>query len=462
MKNKVIHIILISSLIVLFSSCKAPNDISSNTMPPENNRISITGEWLISKLNYSYPKDKESDIQKFNGKTAVFSRDFVIIGEEYYYNPQYSLKVVNADEYFIYQYKILPGDLKIENKKVQVITVKVEKQYLFEVIKLNEDRLIVNINGIFVNLNRLSKTTEKEISRYVGKNQNKEDVKKVIKGKSSVLVLGVAYKAKDRNKQIYKTFLFSSKNGEIGEILVSNDLIFPRKNGFWRVDINDENLNIYPLNNKLQGIKLKEWPINRIVFLGNDFISFELKDNDRFIYRNYPIDAVNVQNSVKISDLYKEYGRRIFYEKALKFSDGEVYRAIDESNFTLSRKSGHWILKGRVNNSNREVSDFNLQLIPSNKMVFYDDLCMNWAYIKSKIPEAKDAFTSPNGDIAVVFTPKEIQMYNIEGKKLSDKPKKILKINGQNDIIMAEWALGEYYVENWREVFLNNSARKVK
>lgn len=462
MKNKVMFFLLILSFILLFSSCKAPKDIGSNTIPPENNKIPIAGEWLVNKFNYNYPKNKEVDIKNFNGKTAVFSRDFVLIGDDYYYNPQYSLKVVNADEYLIYQYKILPEELQIENKKIPVITVKSEKQYLFEVIKLDEDRLIVNINGLFMKLNKLSKTTEKDINKYIGKNQNKGYVKKENKGKSSVLVLGVSYKTKDRNKQAYKTFLFSNKNGDIGEILVSNDLIFPRKNGFWRIDVKNNNLNIFPLNDKKQGIELKEWPINRIIFLGNDFVSFELKDNQGLIYRNYPIDAINVINAVKISDLYKEYGRRIFYEKALKVSDEEGYKTIDESNFTLSRKSGHWILKGRLNNSNRKWVDFNLQLIPSNKMVFYDDLCINWGYIKSKIPEARDAFTSPNGDMAVILTPTEIQIYRIEGKELSEKPKKTIKINGQNEIIMAEWAVGEYYVKNWNEVFLNSSARMVK
>ncbi len=51
----------------------------------------------------------------------------------------------------------------------------------------------------------------------------------------------------------------------------------------------------------------------------------------------------------------------------------------------------------------------------------YDDLQLSWNSVKSKIPNALDAYTSPNKDIAIITTEKELYVYTIDNGKLSNK-----------------------------------------
>ncbi|WDC83222.1 hypothetical protein PL321_10500 [Caloramator sp. mosi_1] len=90
----------------------------------------------------------------------------------------------------------------------------------------------------------------------------------------------------------------------------------------------------------------------------------------------------------------------------------------------------------------------------------YDKLCISFKDIKEKIPQAIDAYSSPNRDIVVVVLPKTIEFYKIKNQRLSEKIGEIK--TGKNDkIIMLEWAEGSFS-QVWRENFIkNNSAEEL-
>lgn len=114
-----------------------------------------------------------------------------------------------------------------------------------------------------------------------------------------------------------------------------------------------------------------------------------------------------------------------------------------------------WIFKGRVNyieNSSYLYRDFNINILPTKELISFDELLVPWKEIKSKVPEALDAFTSPNEDIAVILTYGYILIYRIDNGTLSDEPIERIKLNSGEKVVMAEWALGKYSLL-WEEQF---------
>ncbi|HZK33299.1 MAG TPA: hypothetical protein VFC60_02255, partial [Tissierellaceae bacterium] len=137
---------------------------------------------------------------------------------------------------------------------------------------------------------------------------------------------------------------------------------------------------------------------------------------------------------------------------------------LEEESFGLNRRNGYWVMMGRINykNENQEFfKDFQVKTAPPKEIVHYDELVIPWNIIKARIPEAIDAFTSPNEDIIIVITRNEILIYPIiENDILLNELGKI-KLSGKDTIIMAEWGLGRY-TSLWEEEFLKNQAEKVE
>lgn len=78
-----------------------------------------------------------------------------------------------------------------------------------------------------------------------------------------------------------------------------------------------------------------------------------------------------------------------------------------------------------------------------------------------KVPEAIDAFTSPNDDIIVILTHNNILVYLIDEGEIADIPVAKIKLKTAERVVMAEWAIGRYPVL-WEEEFLKNEATPIK
>ncbi len=94
-------------------------------------------------------------------------------------------------------------------------------------------------------------------------------------------------------------------------------------------------------------------------------------------------------------------------------------------------------------------------------MVFYDALLVPWTNIKDVVPRAIDAYTSPNKDIALIFTKDELLIYDIHGNDLERLPKERIDLKNGETVIMAEWATGQY-VESWKDIFQKSGGEEVE
>ncbi|NTV88837.1 MAG: hypothetical protein HGA22_00505 [Clostridiales bacterium] len=215
----------------------------------------------------------------------------------------------------------------------------------------------------------------------------------------------------------------------------------------------------------------------KILYVGNDYSCIEtiepkVLESSGNTYTKETLSTLpisNVANSsgITISDLAGENGimamddgiTGIINSKGVSTSNISG-AGRQETNFALFRKTGHWFFKGRINFSGNNLIpflDYNINLIPPSDMVAYDVLQIPWNMIKEKRPEAVDAYTSPNRDMAVLLTGNAAAVYSINKTNLSEESLKEIAIPEGSTVIMAEWALGDY-VEKWRSSFAKNNA----
>lgn len=277
-------------------------------------------------------------------------------------------------------------------------------------------------------------------------------------------------------------FGFHPSTEKINPVIKIDNIILPRRSGFWNVDVRKvmrgniccDAIDAYNISKQVKTDKILHNNIQKsdnvkvnlhkkILYIGNDYISLEITGSkiykDRYILK--PVDSTEGDNGILIYDIDEMNGRQAVdsgIANALKEKNIASSQIINDNrtyeNFALYRKTGHWFVKGRLYyniDDTQKNFDYNINLIPSSKVVFYDNLCLHWTYIKDTVPEATDAFTSPNKDIAVVLTHDKLYVYSINGSELSKNALYKTDLNHGECVIMSEWATGSY-VQKWGNV----------
>ncbi len=492
-------------LIILFlTSCNVVNmEISDTIIAPKNESLPISGKWIIEDYKSSTEGEGEETIKSYLGKEALFHEDLVALGEEYCEEPIFKIKNVNTWDYLLYQYKTSPDFLNIDKDKIQIVSIMSKDQFFYEFIKESDDRIIVNIDGVFFYLKQISPIVEDEdIAEYFYQEKamfRAESLTDSQSINSSILIglksLNLEESRENEEKWDYRTIMIRSDNKEIVGIYEMEDIFLPRKTGFWKVEVHREkgqdlvkdDILAYPLKktkdiekkgiikeNKKE-VKSQDNSLKNILYVGNDYISIEkvnyLNKGERLL-EFYLIDNINKGNPIKISDVAGEAGRISFLDEGNKviLSEDNQYRysSIDlsphEESFGLFRRNGHWIYKGRINflrDGNYSYKNFNIKAIPSKEVVHYDELCIPWNAIKSKVPEAIDAFTSPVEDIIIIVTHNSMVIYPIDGGEIGNVQIGRIQLKATEKIIMAEWSVGRYPIM-WEEEFMKNGGAPIK
>ena len=497
MKKMILILILLLS-VILMSSCNIDDGPAvDRIMAPENHTSPINGKWIISSnLNELKSEEMELKGDLHLNKEVLFHKDAVVIGEEYSTEPSFKFKTVNAYDYLLYKYKTTPNNLGIEDSTINVITILNENQYFYEFIKHGNDELLVNIEDNFYKLSKLvDEVSLEEINRYIDVEKNTIralNIKEVDESQSGLL-LGIKIPTHDEKGQLadwdYKTIWINSLNNKIINVYELDDLLVPRKNGFWKVNVNrnyngliQDQITATPLfklpeisminENEMDSLFssrpfVKEDQdivavLNNILFIGNDYISIEKINKfkqEKKILEVYAMDNIDEKRPINLSDLIGEDGKRIFTEGAQSVVSIDTQTSLNEENVGIVRKSGYWTIKGRVNyvhNDEELYKDFNIKAIPPKEMINYDSHIISWNELKMSIPETVDAFTSPNNDIIAVSTHSHILIYNIINGSLNNLPLAKIKLPENSSIIMSEWSVGRYPTIWQNEVIKNN------
>lgn len=496
MKRKIL-IILVTIIMLVFTGCNVDNlEISENITTPKNNNLPISGEWVVEDYRLSTISGMdEEDAKSYLGMEALFHEELVCLGDEYCLEPSFKIKNVNAEDYLKYHFKTNPELLDIQLEEIQIISITGPEHFINEFIKVSEDVIITNIDGIFFYLKKVDEEVDKEKIKAL-KAPKEITLKSTQVSDENDLNSGILLGLKSLDldtskggleKWDYRTIFIRSHNKDTVSVSEMEGILLPRMTGFWKIEVNRENVDdkvnddivAYPIdktvdseaerkdqkkeqNNDKEQDKIRELKdektIKNILFVSNNYISIENiyhRNKGQRYLEFYPVDNIDNNTPIKLSDIMGESGKEALIEGFNKdiISRNEEYKnsLVDinpkEESFGLFRRNGYWMFKGRVNYIKEDkyiYEDFNINAFPPEELVSFDELAIPWNVIKTDVPEALDVFISPNKDIAVILTHNEILVYQINNGKLEDEPIEKIGLNSAEKVVMAEWAVGRY------------------
>lgn len=491
------HLALVLLSMFFLQGCRQVDlNVEGKITAPDINELPVKGTWKVENYIDFDSTVSSKDKEKYLGETAVFDKSIAVIGTETCNSPEYKIKSVSAEEYFLYKYKVNADKLGIKDEMVNVVTVSSKQQLFHDFIKVNDSSMLVYENRGFLYLNKVSDKIDNSISASTSNSAMSGDEASSIK-QDSVLMSGVFLGLRtsgtgNNTGSGYRTLWIASKNREIRPVYEMKQLFVPRKTGFWEIDywsqkvsgkfkgtlyahsVADDNIEYSKSSNKNDNNLLEENGSRDIVFVGNDYIGTEYRGMDSgssketVQYQVLPIDNIRSGIGIDISDVAGEDGLNALirssqtYAMSLdKSKSDHLQKNPTGDNFSLSRRSGQWNVTGRLNYltpvDGKTFEDFDIYLLPPQKLISYDELKLPWNYIKGKVPEAQDAYTSPKKDMALIITGNAIEVYTIENEKLSDKPARSIALQKGEAVVMAEWAVGQY-MEKWEEVIRPRAA----
>lgn len=442
-----ITVALLAALILIFYKYI---NISFNTqvVPVAIKSFPIEGRWIVTRCVLTDSSaTSESNTEEFWNKEAIFSGQEVYFNNESCKNPNFKIKILDTKSYFWDNFKIRPADLGISEKKVKVITISSDDTFFDEYVQTNDNQIIKNNNGTLLFFTRQEPGVNKLPFAYEPKSSKISMTKfqKDIVSKSGIL-LGI--KHKEENGYSYKTLWISSKYKNLDEIKEVQNILVPRKNGFWQIGMDRNTLWGKSLNSNSSKYKSRTLTNGEITFVGNEYISLDNKDSELEVVA---IDNLNGDNIAFSKAFGSDAGEalkksaELFLKRLNKKTVDQEEMKYMEKNWAVARRSGRWILRGRT-----ESGDFDIAYATPSILTTYDDLYISFNSIKKIVPDAVDAYTSPNKDILLIVTNTNIKVFSIDNKDIG-KIKADIKLKDNESVIMGQWATGEY-VEEWAKV----------
>jgi hypothetical protein len=477
-KKHLIILIVAFSILTLVGCAGESGKSVGKIIPPVNEISPLEGMWTVLK---EINAKGEEDDTVWDGVSIQFAADAIEFGGHVWENPSYKIKRVDLDDYLMTKYVTSSDISSPENRKVDIITIYADSNFLGEVLKIDDMSMIFSLQ----NMDLIIKKVSDKVNIVSDKpDENQDLLKNANKGTSGVL-LGL--RAPSGNSYIYQTLWIAADQNKFHNVLTKDQLYFPRTSGFWELSVRDnegdnagnklsvrnvvsklqETQNVMKLDDETDASREKDTAIRVINYIGNDYISIERINNGINRLQMLPVDNLSSTTVIKIGELLGDEGLKSFNNSrniALSALMEKGITSIEDDeageNFGLIRENGHWFLAGRINyqkDGEQKYRNFDLSIIPPANLIFYDTLVLNWLKVKDRVPDALDVFTSPNKDIALVKTKKKLMVYTIGAEQLSDYPLAEIALEEGTAVIMAEWAIGPY-VENWEKAFLSYGA----
>ncbi len=289
----------------------------------------------------------------------------------------------------------------------------------------------------------------------------------------------------------YKTLWVAPQNGKLSLIRQGKDVLVPRESGWWRVGSSSISAKGFdnqvttkqfifasPASSPSRGTPPKLDPecyedeTTNLFFVHEQYLSVENSGGGYCKGAAHPWAASTLQvryidlvqksggtsnitspepNFVELTDAINEAAQDKFYKAGDAFYAGlskeqqdTFEKSPNATNWTLIRKSGQWVIRGRLGYSYEAVRsacciDFDTGVIPTASLVGHDTLAVPWKTLQSQNKNIIDAFSSPKKDVLFTLEKKQLTAYALQNGKVGAV---LLKVPFKNNVapVMIEWA----------------------
>lgn len=135
----------------------------------------------------------------------------------------------------------------------------------------------------------------------------------------------------------------------------------------------------------------------------------------------------------------------------------KVSKKVDLDNLSMVRKGGKWILQipvyenyqhegnGSTFYSVTEYIPYECKLPAS--LTVYDKLCVEWDQVVKAVPDAVDAFSSPQDDLLIVTTADKLIVFKDPMKDLNQQVLSV-QLTKNERVVLNQWAV-DAYADKW-------------
>ena len=491
-RHKSAGILFILLLSMILGGCRfGYNNLNPGIVAPKIGSINIEGQYRFVEV-MSLEEGKFVDASNFSAFTADFTLNHARIGLEILDGPSYQSKLVNTYDFFVRKYRVNPEHLKLLNETLEVVTISSPERTFYDIFKLDDQSIAIAKGNNLIKLEKtvFTASNQEAIDNQTGSEAALEEMALnaiITEPRAGVLIGLRDERSTATNLSNYRT-LWITNDGEIQEVYEIDNILFPRKE-FWKAEVISEKvnnqtmerLNIYPI----LGIQEENPPAENEIayagkfidldFVGNNYIGVNITDNvyrghDLMKYaRTLAVDSYTTYQGVSIEEISGEDGVNAFmnsFEQIKEKNSKLESLALDQESFLhsfiLNRNRGYWMMVSRVTSpveDNDKFIEVPIALKPSASLIAYDELSVTWNKIIEKVPQAIDAFNAPGNSFLLIRTPKYLMMYMIVGEnKLADKPMQMIEIKETEEIIMSEWARGDF-VKRWTDVVVKQGEK---
>lgn len=482
-------------ILVFFQVIKTFRIDNTGTLtPPINNEVPVAGTWQVKMVeSFSKSDEDEGFMTQYISARASFSEEQAIIFTEKCDNPKYKYKSVSSAQFNEYN-KNFGMDLsntKLSGQNAEIVSISSQEKHFYDLLLLgNQKMALIFAKGILYfekTSNAFEDVTPSEqiaLTDFNAPTERKGD--SITRSGVLLGIKSVESSTKDKVPTYsYRTIWIAAQNKVLLPPREIEQLLVPRPTGFWKIEITKEKIYggeadkiiTYPIENGQLKASRSSDLVNtafyfgqNITFIGNDYISLEYVDKSSsqkvYMLKTVPINKPSASR-VTISDIYGEKAKDILIGSAKNYlqssnlsKEVQSLTKISDESFAVTRKNGHWIMKGRLDIDNNSKSgnfnDYNINLSPVPKLANYDQMNLTWSDVKLRHPDCKDIFVSPNDDIAVLVLDSELLVYTIKDHKSLDQNIGRINLGQGNSVIMAEWATGDY-MDIWNRTVAKDS-----
>lgn len=472
--KRLIVLILIVINVFIFTACGSFNLKVANP----TTKTLIEGQWKIERVKV--PNLLEEAKDSIEGTIVSFSNEEVLLLGKVYENISYKAKVVNKDAYLYDVMGYIPDNINPDDEDIKVLTISSNNTFIKDIMFI-EDGVYLIEDSILYQLVRVDKEPLQSVHNSINHINNDSYYKM-----DSGVLIGLRSQEEEEGNE-YRTLWVSNVNGEL-KIEEIPYLLLPRKNGFFKVtnkrEYNEENYfkdiivfedmngKKIEFHNDLLTATNENVNIDRgITFIGNDFMSTRTykynEESQEEILSTYvldlntlgfnkPIPLGTLTDTTDMSNVILSSDKN----SILKNNDINTF-----TNFAIRRKQGRWSFytlsqekayksrtnkkeydgneeKGKNFEANHEKIDITLRV--SEKIARHDEIFIPWQGIQKQVPSAVDAISSPNRNLAVIRTKSKLYIYKIVNNNLDKASEIVVPLEGKENIVMAEWAEGDY------------------